>query len=490
MKFPRMRNISFIILSVIILLSGCRTPSDSNQVLEDMQENLDLGNLGTVIQIADSIKTLGKGNKDIFHITDSLRQIAERIYLDFSVTETQADTQIYKLMGPVTALQRSDWEKDGTIEWRMIDGTKKYFKRAARNLLLLNKFRAHKDERFLEISNEPEMVFRLKHVEQAYKYSDNQGKPVLPVSMKITYSITVHPDVVPSGEMIRCWLPWPKEGYPRQNDLKLLTTSNPRYVIAPDTAIHRSIYMEEKSEKGVPVVFQISFAYTSYASYFNPSNFIIQPYDKKSYNYQKFIIEQLPHICFNDDIKHLADSICGNDDNPVSIVRKIYCWFKENITWTGALEYSIMPNIPEYVISNRRGDCGMQTFLFMSMLRYKGIPVRWQSGWMVPPDAENLHDWCEVYYEGAGWVPVDVSYDLLRSENQFIKYFYFSGIDSYRLIVNDGIAGPLHPEKKFLRSDPYDFQRGEVEWKGGNLYFDKWDYSMKIEYTNAQKMQH
>jgi len=24
------------------------------------------------------------------------------------------------------------------------------------------------------------------------------------------------------------------------------------------------------------------------------------------------------------------------------------------------------------------------------MLRYKGIPVRWQSGWKVPPDAESL----------------------------------------------------------------------------------------------------
>jgi hypothetical protein len=50
------------------------------------------------------------------------------------------------------------------------------------------------------------------------------------------------------------------------------------------------------------------------------------------------------------------------------------------------------------------------------------------------------------------------------------------------LIINDGIGGPLHPEKKFLRSEPYDFQRGEVEWNGGNLYFDKWDYDMKIEY--------
>jgi hypothetical protein len=490
MKFPRMKNISFIILSIIILLFSCRTPSDFNQVIEDMQENLDLGNLSIVIQLADSIKKLGTVNINTLHITDSLRQIAERINIAFSVTEKQADTQIEKLIGPVSPVQRSDWEKNGMLEYRMIDGCKRYFERAVSNLLLLKKFRENKEERLLELSRKPDIVFRLKHVEDVYKYSNTQSDPVLPVSMKITYSITVHPDVVPAGEMIRCWLPWPKEDYPRQSEIKLLTTSNPRYLIAPDTAIHRTIYMEEISEKGVPVVFQISFAYTSSASYFNPSNIKIQPYDKKSHNYQKFTKEQLPHICFNDVIKHLADSICGNDDNPVSVVRKIYYWFKDNIPWTAALEYSIIPNIPDYVISNRRGDCGMQTFLFLSMLRYKGIPVRWQSGWMVPPDAENLHDWCEVYYEGTGWVPVDVSYDLMRSENQLIKNFYFSGIDSYRLIVNDGVAGPLHPEKKFLRSEPYDFQRGEVEWKEGNLYFDKWDYDMKIEYINAQNMQH
>ncbi len=125
----------------------------------------------------------------------------------------------------------------------------------------------------------------------------------------------------------------------------------------------------------------------------------------------------------------------------------------------------------------------MQTFLFMSMLRYKGIPVRWQSGWKIPPEAKNLHDWCEVYFEGTGWVPVDISYGLQYSTDQRTRDFYISGIDSYRLIINDGVRGNLYPEKKFLRSEPFDFQRGEVEWGGGNLYFDKWDYEMEIIYN-------
>ena len=478
-----MKKIRILITGLLIILSGCRTASDFSQVLEDIQENLDFGNLNMVTQIVDSLKKISGENKEILHIADSLGQIAERTGIDFPVTEKQVIGQIEKLYGPVSAKEMAAWEKEGWLEYRMIDGEKKYFKRAASNLMLIKKFHEQKDKSLRETQNDPEAIFRLKHTGQVLKSTDNQSNPVVPVSMKIMYTITIHPDVIPDGEKIRCWLPWPKAGQPRQSEIKLLSTSNPEYTISPDTAIHSTLYMEAVSKKGVPTIFQISFSYVSDAQYFNIPGIKILPYDKASTNYQKYTSEQLPHICFTDNVKQLADSITGNDDNPASIVRKIYFWFKNNIPWAGALEYSIIPNIPEYVIQNRRGDCGMQTFLFISMLRYKGIPARWQSGWMMPPDNENLHDWCEVYYEGAGWVPVDVSYDLVNSENPVIRYFYLSGIDSYRLILNDGVAGPLHPEKQFMRSEPYDFQRGEVEWKGGNLYFDKWDYNMKIEYS-------
>ena len=476
-----MKNLRLLVPALLILLYGCRTTSDFSQVLEDIQENLDFGNVSTVIQIADSIKKINSENKEVIHIADSLEQIAERISLDFSVNENDEILQIEKLTGSTTPAERATWEKRGWLEFRMIDGKKKYFNRAASNLLLIKKFREHKDERLLEIANEPGMIFRLKHTEQVLKSSNTQNDPVVPVKMEITYTLTVHPDAVPDGEKIRCWLPWPKSDHPRQKEVKLLSTSIPAYMISPDTAIHSTIYMEGQSKKGVPTVFQISFDYISNAQYFNMPGIKILPYDRNSKYYQKYTSEQLPHICFTDNIKRLADSITGTEDDPASIVRKIYFWFKNNVPWTGALEYSIISNIPEYVIKNCRGDCGMQTFLFISMLRYKGIPVRWQSGWMMPPENQNLHDWCEVYFEGTGWVPVDVSYDLQKSKNELIKDFYISGIDSYRLIVNDGVEGPLHPEKQYMRSEPYDFQRGEVEWQGGNLYFDKWDYDMKIE---------
>lgn len=464
----------------IIFLFGCKSPVDSGQILEDLQENFDFGNNSAVIQLADSLKKIKNINQETLHIADSLAEIAERINLDFSVNESQENELLEKLAGRIPADQRSAYEKKNWLEYRVINGEKRYFGRAASNLLLLRKFYEQKGQ---VAKPSPEDSLRLIHTAKVLRSSsENPGKPCLPVRMEVTYTISVHPDVVPDGEIVRCWLPFPRNSLQRQGGINLISTSNPQYLVAPDSSIHSSLYMEEHAKKGNPTVFQIKYSYTSNAQYFKMSDIKIGPYDKSSHDYLKYTTEQLPHICFTDEVRHIADSLTRDETDPAEIVKRIYFWFKENIPWTGALEYSIMPNIPEYVLKNRRGDCGMQTFLFISMLRYKGIPARWQSGWMMPPDNENLHDWSEVYFEGTGWVPVDVTYDLQKSNNEALRDYFLSGLDSYRLIVNSGVAGPLHPEKHFLRSEPYDFQRGEVEWKEGNLYFDKWDYNMKITY--------
>ena len=402
----------------------------------------------------------------------------------FRLTEEQVISRLNKSLGSFSPADKSFWEKTNWLEWRTINGEKRYFNRAASNLVLVKDFNLQKAQRDTNIARDKEIIFRKNHTESILKISGLQSVPVVPVDMKIEYTLTVKPDVVPPGEIVRCWLPWPKENHPRQQKVSLISASHPDYIIAPDSAVHRTIYMEARSEKGVPVVFNVSYSYQSYGQYFDMKKLDIKPYDKTSSLYKIYTSEQLSQICFTGKIKHLADSIAGDEINPSEIVRKMFYWFRENIPWAGALEYSIMSNIPEYVLMNKKGDCGMQTFLLMSMLRYKGIPVKWQSGWMMPPDAENLHDWCEVYYEGIGWVPADISYGLQFSGGTGTREFYTSGIDSYRLIVNDGISGLLYPPKKFMRSDPYDFQRGEVEWNGGNLYYDKWNYSMKVVYRD------
>jgi len=414
---------------------------------------------------------------------DSLAQIAERIELDFPFTESEIDQQLKEKIGTFTIEEKANWENRNWLEWKMINGEKRYFSRAVSNLNLIMSFHNQRVQRDSIEARDPEIISRKSHTQEIIKASGKDAEPAIPVNMIINYTLTVDPGAVPAGETVRCWLPYPKENHLRQQKVKLLSISSKDFILAPDSAIHRTVYMEAKAEKGVPLVFNVSYSYESSGQYFNPEYNADNTYNKGSVFYRKYTTEEPPHICFTDKVMDLADSIVSPDDNPAETVRKIYSWFAGNIPWAGAQEYSIMSNIPEYVVQNRRGDCGMQTLLFMSMVRYKGIPVRWQSGWKVPPDAKNLHDWCEVYYEGTGWVPVDVSYGLQYSTSQNIREFFISGIDSYRLIINDGIAGRLFPDKKFLRSEPFDFQRGEVEWRGGNLYFDKWDYEMEIIYN-------
>jgi hypothetical protein len=422
-------------------------------------------------------------NEKLASRADSIAHIAERIALDFPFTESEIDQQLKEKIGAFTAEEKADWENRNWLEWKMINGEKRYFSRAVSNLNLIMRFHNQKTQRDSVEARDPEIISRKSHTQEIIKASGRDAEPVIPVNLTINYTLTVDPDAVPAGETVRCWLPYPKENHLRQQEVELISTSSENFILATDSAIHRTVYMEAKAEKGVPMVFKVSYSYVSYGQYFNTDYIANNPYNKGSAFYRKYTSEELPHICFTEKVMDLADSIVSPNDNPVETVKKIYSWFTKNIPWAGAQEYSIIPNIPEYVIRNRRGDCGMQTFLFMSMVRYKGIPVRWQSGWKVPPGAKNLHDWCEVYYEGTGWVPVDVSYGLQYSTNKKTREFFISGIDSYRLIINDGIAGRLFPEKKFLRSEPSDFQRGEVEWRGGNLYFDKWDYNMEIIYN-------
>ena len=76
---------------------------------------------------------------------------------------------------------------------------------------------------------------------------------------------------------------------------------------------------------------------------------------------------------------------------------------------------------------------------------------------------------------------VDQSFGIKDSEDERVKWFCLGNTDAYRWIVNDDFSCPLYPEKIYPRSETVDFQRGEVEWRGGNLYFDQWDYDLEVE---------
>ena len=92
-----------------------------------------------------------------------------------------------------------------------------------------------------------------------------------------------------------------------------------------------------------------------------------------------------------------------------------------------------------------------------------------------------MHDWAEIYIAPWGWLPVDASYGVQKSDDPRIADFYCGHQDSYRMIVNLDWGREFIPPTRSLRSEPADLQRGEVEVDGQNLYFDQWDYTIKAE---------
>ena len=49
------------------------------------------------------------------------------------------------------------------------------------------------------------------------------------------------------------------------------------------------------------------------------------------------------------------------------------------------------------------------------------------------------------------------------------------------MIVNLDYGRELIPAKTSFRSEPNDFQRGEVEIDGHNLYFDEWTWKFDVQ---------
>ena len=197
------------------------------------------------------------------------------------------------------------------------------------------------------------------------------------------------------------------------------------------------------------------------------------------------LMEEAPHIRFTPHLVTLCEKLIGGEVNPLRKARAIYNYVTTKMDYRFVRDYASIENLSEYCALNRKGDCGIHSLLFITLCRISGIPAHFQSGFMMHPRAWNLHDWAEVYFEGVGWVPVDQSFGIPAfARNADEEYFFLGGIDSWRMIVNTDYGMTLQPEKQYPRSETVDFQRGEVEWEGGNLYFPQWDYHMDIDYLN------
>ena len=407
-------------------------------------------------------------------------EILRRIRLDFPLTPEQMLERLRREIPDATAADLERWRQQGVLQHRVIDGQVCYFNQAVGNL-----FRASPEARARRRpAVAPAGAFDLpRYLAQLVTEAEQADGPLIhPVRHRVRYELRVregHPRLRP-GAQVRCWLPFPQE-YGQQRDVRLIAADPPDAVVAPSGHPQRTIYFEQTVvDAAQPPRFVAEFEFVTRACVPRLDPAQVDPYQTDSPLYREFTAERPPHIVFTPEVRRLAAEIVGEEVNPLLKARRIFGWVSENIPWCAELEYSTIPNLSAKGLSARRGDCGVQGLVFITLCRAAGIPARWQSGWQTLPGRWNMHDWSEIYIEPWGWLPADASYGLQEHPDPRVREFYCGGMDPYRLIVNLDYGRELHPPKVSFRSEPNDFQRGEIEIDGHNLYYNEWSWDFDV----------
>ncbi len=403
------------------------------------------------------------------------RERMRRILLDFDQSAEQVKAQIRKQIPDLKDDEFSRWAARGYIEHRVIDGRTLFFSRAASNLFRLSDEARARRANPQPFDDSPLQTASVYHKQVIDAAISGHRTSVLPQRIRITQSLTTKPDAVPAGETIKAWIPFPRAIPGQQDDIRFVSSVPATHEIAPESALQRTVFLQQPAVAGKPTKFSITYEVTISARYqpVDPDKVIAA---KITPELAPYLAERPPHIVFTEQLRLFSKQIVGNEKNPWRIAQKLYAAV-DAIPWAGAREYSTITDISDAALRQGHADCGQQTLLLMTLLRLNGIPTRWQSGMIFSPGKYwDLHDWGWLYLAPYGWLPMDVTFGRLDSNDSRVAGFYLGGLDGYRVAYNDDYGEALMPAKQHFRSDTVDNQRGEAEWRGGNLYYDQWDY--------------
>ena len=382
-------------------------------------------------------------------------EIIRRTRYEYSLTAPELLARIREQVPDATARDAERWARDSAARYRIIDGKKFFARREPSNIFL---FCAEAKARRAEAGNAPtETNWKLTdHLKAIVDEAEQTGKvEVQPVRHRMTYTLTLRANIpgVKAGSRVRVWLPYPQE-YRQQRDVKLISASPEPKLIAPSAVegnpvtggAQRTAYFEQLvADPAEPLEFTETFEYTSFAYYPQLDEAKVQPLPA-DWN-GACLGERPPHIVFAPALRRQAASIVGNETNALAKARLIFRWVSANVKWNAEDEYCTIPSLVLKGFTARRGDCGIQNTVFITLCRIAGIPARWQSGWETKPPGCGIHDWAEIYLAPWGWVPADASYGVKKSDDPRIADFYCGHQDSYRMIVNLDWGRELFPAK-------------------------------------------
>lgn len=349
-------------------------------------------------------------------------------------------------------------------DWIYVDGTVHFQRRFYENLI---KTRPDLAERVMveDVDDAQGNELKQKLLNDNVRYMKENGGRTVRIQIRATIKAKKEAEEV--GRKVMVHLPIPKICQ-QVSKVDIIAASPEITTIAEEDAAQRTVCFE--TELKADQEFMVEYAYDYHVDYVE-----LDPAKASAEQPDFCTNEQAPHIRFTPYLQELLKELIGDETNPVIKARKIYDFVTTKVMYSYMREYFTIECIPEYAAINLKGDCGVQALLFITLCRMAGIPARWQSGLYATEYYTGCHDWAQFYVAPYGWVFADLSFggSAWRLGNTERWNYYFGNLDIFRMPANSEIQMEFTPEKKWLRIDPIDNQRGEIEYEDHGLSFDQ-----------------
>ena len=369
------------------------------------------------------------------------------------------------------------WEEN-TADWIYINGRVRFHELFFDNLM---KTRDDYGARFLGTLEDNEKNASL--LRENVRLMEEHGGRTVHMRLLTRLSLTPEAEKACMGKTAHVYMPLPVE-YAQVRNLRLLgfegTAGEP---VSVDNGSYpqRTARFETVIRGGE--VWQTEFEFDNETVFRNPDPSQVL-FSQPSF----YTGEEAPHIRFTPYLRELTRSVTEGEENPLLAAEKIYRFITSQVKYSFVRSYSTVEDIPEFTAANRKGDCGFQALLFITMCRIAGIPARWQSGLYATPLAVGSHDWAQYYVAPFGWLSADCSFggSAFRQGDEKRRAYYGANLDPYRIPYASQFMHSFSREEEGLRDDPYDNQSGEV-FCGGRFLRSGKEFTVEYRLETAEK---
>lgn len=389
----------------------------------------------------------------------------KRMLRDYVISQEGAEKILSERLLGYKKGELDQLRRENVVDWMFVEGEIRYIDSFYSNLIKIRSDIAarQKQPKVLAPGEKDDAQIRDEIIAKMKKHG------TVKCHMKLRATVTLGEELLAQDGEYHIHVPLPLEKF-QMSDVNLISY-NPAYLsVASPDAHQRTVYFAGTAQELKTC--QIEYSLTNTMHYQNPDPALVSP-EQPCFDTE----EQLPHIAFTPYLRALTAEIVGNETNPLKKARKIYDFVTTKVVYSYMRSYITLPVIPEYCASRLRGDCGVQALTFITMCRIAGIPARWQSGLYADWRSADSHDWAMFYVAPFGWLYCDCSFggSAWRQKAYDRWNFYFCNLDPYRVCLTDMFQADFQPPMSYLRSDPYDNQRGEVERTDGPVERTQWD---------------